>query len=141
MVAFRRDALAIFLEQIDNPRGGVERLVCCLGHPGQEEIEPSFPMAVLTHFLEQPVVVSAMRFEKQAEIEERLLQHAVDTKIERDQQPADTAIAVKKRVYGLELDVQQPGLDEGRKARLVLVHEAFKRPEAFIKFHDGGRHK
>ena len=40
--------------------------------------------------------------------------------VKRDEQSSDAAIAVEKRVNGLELDMEQPGLDKGRKSSLSL---------------------
>jgi hypothetical protein len=68
---------------------------------------------MLPHLLEQPVVIGAMRFEIEAEVEERLPQHAVGAKIECRQQAANAAITVKERMDRLKLDVEQPGFDQG----------------------------
>ncbi len=54
-----------------------------------------------------------MSFQVQAQIEERLTQHTVDAEIQRHQQAADPAIAIKERVDGLKLNMQQAGLNQG----------------------------
>uniref|UniRef100_UPI001FE28024 hypothetical protein n=1 Tax=Rhizobium laguerreae TaxID=1076926 RepID=UPI001FE28024 len=48
--------LAVFLEHLDDPSGGVKRLVCGVGDAGKEEVEPTFPTAVFADLLEQSIV-------------------------------------------------------------------------------------
>jgi len=50
-VAFRGNALAIFLEKFDDTCGCAERLIGGIGDAGQEEFELCFPGTVLAHFL------------------------------------------------------------------------------------------
>lgn len=53
-VAFGRDALAALFEEVDNPGRSLERLARRFDHPGENKIDPGFPISVLAHLLEQP---------------------------------------------------------------------------------------
>ena len=81
----------------------------------EEEIDPGFPVALLAHAIEQLVVAAAVLLEEQAQIEQRLLQHASLDQHQHDQQPAQATIAVQKRVDGLELHVGQGGPHQHRQ--------------------------
>ncbi len=140
-VALCRNPLSVFLEQIDNPGGGLERLIGRVRNTGKEEIEPGFPCPVLAHLLKQAVIVGAMRFQIQAQIEERLAQHTVDAQVQRYQQATDPAVSIQERVDGLELDMQQPGLDQCGQTRAILVYEALKRIETSIHLGRRWRHE
>ena len=70
----------------------------------------------------------------EAEIEKGLLQHPLGAEIERDQKAADAPVAVEERMDRLELDVEQPRLDERRQSRLVFVDEGFEGGEASGEF-------
>jgi phosphoketolase len=65
-IALRRDTFAVFLEQVDDPGGRVERLIGGIRDAREEEVEPGFPRAMLAHFLKQAVIVGAMSFEVKA---------------------------------------------------------------------------
>ena len=83
---------------------GVVRL---LGHGAQKVVDPLLPLAVLADVEKQAVVVVAMPFEKSAEIEQRMIEQLLRVKEKRDQQPSDAAVAVEKRMNGLEVVVDQ----------------------------------
>ena len=57
-----------------------------------------------------------MTFEVMGEVEHGSLENFLLAKEEADQQAADTAVAVEKRVDGLELGVGQSDLDQGGKS-------------------------
>ena len=78
-------------------------LLCGLGNTRQKEFHPRFPTACLTDFLEKTVVVAAPRLEEETEIEDRLAQHARAAQHQRDEQPAETTIAVQEGMNGFEL--------------------------------------
>ena len=54
------------------------------------------------------------------QVENGLCQYAPLTEEERDQEPPDAAVAVKKRVNGLELGVGQPNLHQQRQSGIVV---------------------
>lgn len=74
-VAFGPDPLAVLLEQINDAGRGLEGLVRRFGNPGEEEIKPGLPVAMLAHFLEQTIVVCPACLQIEAEVEQRLAQH------------------------------------------------------------------
>lgn len=109
-LALSSDAFTVLFEQFDDPGCGVECLVCRVGDTGKKEVEPSLPGAVFANLPKQPVLVSAMGLQVEAQVEERFPQHAVDAEVERHQQATDTTIAVEEGMDCLELDVQRPAL-------------------------------
>ena len=139
--ALDRDPLPISLEQVDDSRCRVESLVCRLGDADEEKFKPSFPRAVFTHLLQEAIVVRPMRFQVEAEIEERLAQNAFCAEIEGHKQTADTPITVQERVDGFELNVEKPGLDKRRQARGILVNEAFELVQTGVQFPDRRGHE
>ena len=50
-IALGRDAFAVLLEQLDDPDGGVERLVGGVGDAGEKEFEPGLLRPVLAYLL------------------------------------------------------------------------------------------
>jgi len=73
--------------------------------------QPRLPVAGAAHLIELPVILIPMLFEMQAQIQQRLPQHAGILQDQRDHQPAHTAVAVEERVDGLELQMRQRGGD------------------------------
>jgi hypothetical protein len=59
-IALHRDAFTVFLEQFDDPSGGIERLIGSVRDARKKEVEPGFPRATFAHFLKQAVIVGAM---------------------------------------------------------------------------------
>jgi len=64
-------------------------------------------------------------FEKQAEIEHRFAQYLFGTEHKGDEQSADPAVAVKKRVNRFELCVDETSPHQKRKRGCILVDEGF----------------
>src|SRR5690606_21933187 len=93
-----------------------------------------FPSAPLAHLLQKAIVVGPVRLQIEAEVQEWPPQGSMDAKVQRHQQAPDAAITVEERMDRLELHVKQPGLDEGRKPRLIFMHEGFECGEAGIEF-------
>jgi hypothetical protein len=116
-----RGGIPVLLEEVDDVRRGIEGLIGGLSNAVKEELEPGFPSTALAHLLQEPVIVGAARFEIEAQVEERRAQHAVHAKVQRHEEMADAPVAVKERVDRLELDVKEPGFDEGWQLRLVLM--------------------
>ena len=108
------DRGAIGLEQVHDACRAVEGLVRGFGDAIKEELKPGLPSALLPYFLQQPVVVGAMRLQIETEIEQRLAHDAGHAKEERDQQPSQPAITVQEGMDGLELHVDQASLDQWR---------------------------
>ena len=89
-------------EQI--PRGG-NGLVGDARNAAQEEIRPPLPVPIGAHGAQAAVILVAMSLEEEAQIQERLREELPVLQKQRDQQPADAAVAVEVRVDGLELNV------------------------------------
>src|SRR5205085_2086866 len=102
-----------------------------LGDAVEEEREPSLPVSVLPHIVQQLVVVRAMLLEVQAEIKKRVAENTGIRKHQRDEQPSDTAIAVEERMDRFELHVRQRGADEHRQPGLI-VNEFLESAHALI---------
>ena len=100
------------------------------GHGFREEVQPALPVATRPHVIQQLVVQRTMRLEEQAWVEQRLMQQTIRDKLKHDQQPADTAIAVKKWMDRLELDVGKRSLDQRRRRLRLVVQEALELIEA-----------
>jgi hypothetical protein len=94
------------------PRGG-DRLVGDRRDPVEEEVEPAFPVALYAHRVEATVVVLAVPFEEEAQVEQRLGQQLPVLEQQCHEQASDAAVAVEVRVDGLELHVQEPGRTSG----------------------------
>ena len=140
-IAFGGDPFAVGFEQFNDPHRGVERLVGGLRDAIEKKLKPSLPGAVFANLLQQAIVVGAMGLQIEAEIEERLPQDVVDAQIQRHQEAADAAVAVQERMQGLELNMEQARLDQGRQARGVLVHEALEGVEASLQLRHGRRYE
>src|SRR5829696_8281141 len=82
-----------------------------------------------------------MGLEVEAQVEERFAQGTVYAEVEGHEQATDAAVAVQEGVDGLELDVKEAGLDEGRETGLPFVHEPLERIEAGVQLGGGRRHK
>ena len=117
---------AIGGEEHDQPPGGADGAVGRLVDAAQEELEPGLPVAVVPHGVEQPVVLGPVLLEVEAQVEQRLAEHAGVAEEQRDQQPPDAAVAVEEGVDGLELHVRERRLDEHRQVVAVVVQEALQ---------------
>ncbi len=69
-----------------------------LGGPIKEDLEPSLPSAMFTNLLEETVVVRPVGLQVQAEVEQRLVKHAMNTEEEGDEQASDPAVAVEMKL-------------------------------------------
>ena len=98
------------LRSLGRPQG-------CLGDAFEDELQPGLPVAPFPGLLKQVAAPAAMRLEIEAEIKDRLVQDALRAEREGDQEPAQTAVAVEKRMNRPEPDMDKPGLDEGRHLR------------------------
>src|SRR5690606_28212049 len=117
------DPVPIGFEQSEDLARRLGRLQRCLGDAVEEELQPCLPVAILADLLQQVVILAAMRLEVEAEIEDRLLQDALRAEQEGDQQAAEASVSVEERMDSLELDMDEPGLDEGRHLRRVGMDE------------------
>src|SRR5690606_36962059 len=122
-VAFPGNTLPVRLEQIDNAGCRIECLIGRSRHAVQKEFQPGFPGPMSPNLLQESVVVGAMGLQIEAEIEERAPQYAMDAEKERDQQSPAPTVAVQEWVDGLELDMEQPGLQERGQSRLSFMQE------------------
>ena len=64
-----------------------------------------------------------MRLEVEAEIEDRFFQNTLRAEQKGDQEPAEPAVAVEEGMDGLELDMDEARLDQGRNLRRVGMDE------------------
>ena len=140
-LALRRNALSILREKIGDPHRRVEGLIRGFGDAVEEEFEPRLPGAVLADFLQQAVIVGAMRLQIETEIEKRVAQHAIGAKEERHQKTANAAVAVEEGMDRLELDMEQTGFDQRRQARLRFMDEPLESVEAGVEFADRRRNE
>ena len=66
-----------------------------------------------------------MAFEVEGEVEERLPEDAFRAQQEGDEEAAQPAISIQKRVNGFELDVGEGGFEQGPCLNWVVVEEFF----------------
>lgn len=135
------DAVAIRVDQCQQRIGRARRLHGAHLHALGEKIQPAFPVAAQPHLVEQFVVQRAMFLEEQARVEHRLAQHTVGDQLQHDQQAPEAAVAVEKRVNGLELHMRQRRLDERRRGLRLVVEEALERREAVLQRIGRRRHE
>ena len=106
----------------------------CLSSSGDhglgKEIEPRFPVAGKADVVEEFVIILAVHFEIETEVEHRLPQHLLLAQEQRDEQAAKTTIAVQKRMDSLELHVSQCRLEQCRGGVRLVVEEEFQRAHA-----------
>ena len=62
-----------------------------------------------------------MLLEEQAQVEQWLIEHAGVDQHQNDQQPAEAAVAIEKRVDGLELHVGQGGANQALLGRVPAI--------------------
>jgi hypothetical protein len=122
----------VLFEQRDKPLRCVDGAGCRRGDAIEEEVEPRFPLAAVSHAIEQPVVIVAVLLEIQAQVEQRLLQHSGVMQQKRDQQPPDTTVSVQERVDRFELHVSQRSRYEHGILRARLVKGALERRHQLI---------
>src|SRR5690606_27894055 len=67
------------------------------------------------------VVAGAIAFEEIRQIQRRLGQQTVADEIQRNEQTADSPVAIQKRVDGLELVMTDGGTDQVRYCNLFVV--------------------
>src|SRR5690606_15029864 len=106
----------------------LDRPLCWHAHALQEESQPGLPAALPPPEVEQRGVRLAARLEVEAEVQQRIAQHAIVAEQERGQEPADAAVAIEERMDRLELHVGEAGPDEVRQAVAPIVEEALECP-------------
>jgi hypothetical protein len=79
-----------------------------------EELQPAFPVSVVANGHQPIVVLGAMLFQVVAQIKQGAPQRLPVAEKKGDEEPSDSAIAVKKWVDGFKLRVSEPALDEQR---------------------------
>src|SRR2546426_10262695 len=87
--------------------GSAQSILRLTGHTVQEILQPPLPLAPRVHPLEPLIVVGARRLEEGAQVQEWRGQDFALHQKERDEQAADTSVAVDERVNGLELDMHR----------------------------------
>jgi len=94
-IALCRNPFAVALEEVDDARRSIEGLIGRLRYAVKKELEPGFPGATFAHFLEQTIVVDAVRLQIEAKVEQRFAQHAMHAEIQNDQEAANAPIAIE----------------------------------------------
>jgi hypothetical protein len=84
--------------------------------------------------------LETVHLEIQAKIKNRLANGA-GAKQKRNEQAAKPSVSVQIRVNGLELDVNEGGLDQDGQVLVLAVQEVFQFPHAFHHFFWGWRNK
>jgi hypothetical protein len=79
--------------------------------PLKEKTKAGLPLFLLLYAVEQLVVAAAVPLEEQAQLKQRLLEHAGLNQHQHDQQPAHAAAAIEKRVDLLKLQADQREAD------------------------------
>jgi hypothetical protein len=125
--------------QLDEANGSLLGVSCLGGDAGQEERHPRAQVARSARAHQQVVVLIAVLLEVDGKVEQRLRQHLTVDQDERDQQPAEPAIPVEKRVDHFELVVSECQVDEERQ--LPVVEELFEVVERRAHRVDRGRHE
>src|SRR5262249_34235368 len=72
------------------------------------------------------VVLLPAALEVQAQVQDRFRQRALSIQQQGDEQPAEPAIAVEKRVDGCELNVRKCRLEQGWRLHGIAVQEPFE---------------
>jgi len=80
----------------------------------QEEVRPGFPVPFGAHKIEQTIVLLSILFKVEAEVVERFGQYPSMMQEKCNQQHSNSAVAVKKGVNSLELNVRKCGFDQRR---------------------------
>jgi len=80
----------------------------------------------------------AVCLEVKTEVKKRLRQNVFGTEDERDEQPAESPVAVEERVDRLELNVRKRGLYERGRIHRPVVKEFFEVPMHAITLSAGG---
>jgi hypothetical protein len=86
--------------------GRTDRLVPDRAHAVEEEVEPPLPVTLPANGVEPPVVVLAMAFEVEAQVEQRLREQLPVFEQKRDEETTDASIPVEVGVDGLEAEVR-----------------------------------
>jgi hypothetical protein len=95
----------------------------------QKKRDPRFPMALLADGGEAVVVLGTPRLQVQRQVQQRSRQRAVFAQHQRDQQPADAAVAVQGGMDGFELCVGECAAHQQRHAVARIVQETFELAE------------
>ena len=99
----------------------------------EEEEEPSLEVSRLADVQEVVDVVGAMLQKVLAQVQERMRQFAAFTEVERDEQTSDASVAVKERMDGFKLPVEEGDVEQGRQ-RVLFVQELLPTGEQLPQF-------
>src|SRR5258706_8232748 len=111
----------VFRKQLQGPLCGVGRLLCRYRNSLDEECQPILPCALGANPPQQIVVLISIALEIKAGIEKWLRQCALCAQQKCNQQSAKPAIAIEKRVNGLELNVHEASFHKKRESVLVVM--------------------
>ena len=124
---FAGDEGAVALPEGEDTACGLDRALAYLRNGEKEELDPFFPLAVVADRLKPFVVLGAVPLEEPRQVEHRLLEDLRATEQQGDQQAADPAVAVAKRVDRFELGVREADSDQGRRVGRVLSQVGLER--------------
>lgn len=111
---------SVFAEQREEPLDRPDAVVGGLADALEVERGPALPIAAVAHRRQMRVVLLLTPLEREAEVQHGTLEEAPVLEKQCDEQTADAAVAIQKRMDRLELHVCQPSLDQ-RRQRIVRV--------------------
>ena len=104
----------MFFSYLENVPGRIGCLAADFMNPADKELQPSFPIAVVTNRHQAVIVGAAVLFEVVAQVEQRSFERTFLAQQKSDKQSSDSSVTVKKRMDGLKLCVRQAALNEQR---------------------------
>src|SRR5687767_2255899 len=85
----------------------IRRRACDVDHAFEEEAQPGFPRSLRANSLEMVVVSIAITLQIEAQVEQGPREYPLGDEQERDQEAANPAVAIEKRMDRLELSMSQ----------------------------------
>jgi len=127
------------LVEVDEPAGVFQCFASGVAHAGEEVGDPAVPVTCGADVEEMAVIVVAVSLKIRGKVEQRLRKQAGVAEIKGDEKPTDATVAVKKRVDGLELIVEEGDFDEMGLGG-VTMQVAFPLAEERVNLVGGWRH-
>ncbi len=130
------DDTAVLLPQVKDMSGRIGGLRTDFNNAAQEKNKPLLPASIVADRLQFVIVLLPVFLEEMGQVQNGFLQHFALAKQKGNEQPSDAAVAVKKRVDGLELCMRETNFDQKRQI-ILAVDETFPVREVFA--HPMGR--
>lgn len=109
-------------------------------HGLEEEPDPLLIVAAVAYLAHSVVVLDLVLLKKVGYTDDRFAKELLFHQIQEDEQPANSAVAVKKRMYRLELIMNQRHPDQ-RVIQRTLVDITSSADIAIMSFTFGGRYR